>query len=243
MKKGCLFVVVVLIALSIAGALAVKSFIDKAKIVFEGLEEISTTIVENTTELNSQYPFNEPKKLGLIDQQTTSFFSVRRQMNDTISGTDFFRNMKKFEDMEASGQEPSFTDFSDMISSIVPSITDITDKFFLYLNEQKLSPAEYYYVSNIVLATIGWELEKGNLKEQIDPEFSRSIREMLLKAEEMDSTVYQVKTKLTELPDEDYDTILNTIKSHLAEFNQIRNSYYFDNFISRISISHDENVE
>ncbi len=234
MKKGCLVVLVILIVLGIAGFFVVKSVINKAVAMIEGFQELAMVIDDNSDRLNAAYPFDEPENLTLAAEQTNSYFAVRKQLNDVISDTEFFKSMKKFEEIEDTNQEPSFSDFSDLVSNVLPSCKSIANNFFSFLEARKFSPAEYYYVSNIVVAMISSELEKGNFKDEVEADFSRKIRKLMLEAEESGAPAFQVKTRLRNLEPGEYNAILDIVKVHVADFNQIQNSFYFDAFTSQM---------
>ncbi|MBN1764733.1 MAG: hypothetical protein JW860_05700 [Sedimentisphaerales bacterium] len=232
MKKGCFIVIVIVVIGSIWAFFKIHSLVKKMEAFGKEFEQVITEIRDNTKELNTQYPFEQPKLISLTENQIQSFFAVRRELNITVKNTEMAQLMKKFEQAEDSETEPDFGDFTDLFKSILPSVRTISDQYFTSLDLQHLSPDEYSYISGVTIGLIAIELDKGNFKDVVSEDFSLEIRKMMLNAEQNQKLLFLYKQNLLELPDQSYEAVYQVVAPHISDFNEIEDSFYFDMFVT-----------
>ncbi|MBN2377389.1 MAG: hypothetical protein JXD22_13380 [Sedimentisphaerales bacterium] len=230
MKKGCIIVLIVFLALGVIGYLKIRSFIKQIQDFAREFEEIQVIVEENTEKLNEKYPFTEPETITLSNAQVESFFAIRRVLHEVIGNTEFYQHIKKLEETEETEKKPSFSDLTTLFSSMSSSFKAITEQYFASLDQQQLSPGEYEYLSRVITSVLEIELNKGNFKEEIEADLSRQILQTMLNAEQMELPLYQCKREIQALDEAAYAELVKAIVPFAAEFNQLTTSFYFDKF-------------
>jgi len=231
MKKGCLIALVIVGLLLAVAGWKIVSMVRKGIEFARELTVVVEDFQQQSDQLNQEYPFTEPAEITLTDQQMQQFMSVRRQLNDTLSGSPVAQKMKEFEQMDDTGSNPSFKDFAELLSNIIPSVKQVGAVYFENLQEQQISPDQYNYTTSIVIGVLSRELNQGNFKDEISDDFSINIRQMMLEAEQKNSEIYQIKQKILVMEPENYNGLLEIITPYVAEFGDIEESFYFDMFI------------
>lgn len=234
MKKGCVIALGIFVVLVGIGVWKISGLIKKGMAFAEELQALQVEIQQQTDELNAQYAFTEPDPPAISTGQMEKYLTVRKKLNNAIADSQFYQNMKKMEAMEEQQQDPSWSDLTGLFESMAPSLNSILETYFSSLEEQKLSPQEYYYVSGITTSVISIELAKGNFNEEIPDELSHDLRKLMLDAEENNSRLYRYKQTVQNLEEQQYNQLVEAIKPYLSEFDTISRSFYFDAFIMEL---------
>jgi hypothetical protein len=230
MKKGCLIFTAVVLGICLIGYFSVRSVTRRFFGAIDGFQRISKQVRQQTDQANSRYPFERPGNPEASEKQIDSYVAVRKNVNETMRGTEMAKKFEEFEAIKAQGRDPSFSDFMEIIGNAEKSAQAVFDEYFRQLEQFQMSPKEYDYIADLVTTVISIELDKGSLKKEVSSEYSLEIRQKMLDAERSNLPLFQLKKEVLALPAESYDGLIKNVLPSVIELDSLRTTTFFDQF-------------